>query len=147
MKLKHNMYTAFTIEPNTILAKKYCDEDTVFFISSNNLRKTDMLYIFLRFLGDKCDVTHTYNFEFNLYDFYMDYTIKKCLTGDVTSDLISSGLKLYGDLLNIISINEYYYSSENMIDEYLHKQSYNRIVLLNEYSLTEQPKYYIFEKE
>ena len=146
MKLKHNMYIAFTINPNTILAKKYCDEDTVFFISSD-LRKTDMVYIFLRFLGDKCDVTHTYNFEFNLYDFYMDYTIKKCLAGDVPSGLIGSGLKLYGDLLNIISINEYYSSSENMIDEYLHKQSYNRIVLLNEYSLTEQPKYYIFEKE
>ena len=94
MKLKHNKYIAFTIEPNTILAKKYCDEDTVFFISSN-LRKTDSLYIFLRFLGDKCDVTYTYNFEFNLYDFYMDYTIKKCLTGDVTSNLISSGLKLH----------------------------------------------------
>ena len=143
MKLKYNKYVEFTIEPNTILAKKYCDEDTVFFISSN-LRKTDVLYIFLRFLGDKCDVTHTYNF--NLYDFYMDYTVKKCLTGAVTSNLISSGLKLYGDLLNIISINEYS-SSENMIDEYLHKQSYKRIVLLNEYSLTEEPKYYIFEKE
>jgi hypothetical protein len=75
----------------------------------------------------------------------MDYTIKKFLTGDVTIDLISSGLKLYGDLLNIISINEYS-SSENMIDEYLHTQSYKRIVLLDEYSLTEEPKYYIFEK-
>jgi hypothetical protein len=145
MKLKHNMYVGFTINPNTILAKKYCDEDTVFFISSD-LRKTDTVYIFLRFLEDKCDVTYTYNFEFNLYDFYMDYTIKKFLTGDVTSDLISSGLKLYGDLLNIIAINEYS-SSENMIDEYLHKQLYKRIVLLNEYSLTEEPKYYIFEKE
>ena len=145
MKLKHNMYVEFTINPNTILAKKYCDENTAFFISSN-LRKTDSLYIFLRFLEDKCDVTHTYNFEFNLYDFYMDYTIKKCLTGIVSSGLVSSGLKLYGDLLNIISINEYS-SSEDMIDEYLHTQSYNRIVLLNEYSLTEQPKYYIFEKE
>ena len=145
MKLKHNMYVAFTINPNTILAKKYCDEDTVFFISSN-LRKTDIIYIFLRFLGDKCDVTHTYNFEFNLYDFYMDYTIKNCLTGAVTSDLISSGLKLYGDLLNIISINEYS-SSEDMIDEYLHKQLYKRIVLLNEYSLYAEPKYYIFETE
>lgn len=145
MKLKHNMYIAFTINPNTILAKKYCDEDTVFFISSN-LRKTDIVYIFLRFLGDKCDVTHTYTFEFNLYDFYRDYTIKKCLTGAVTSDLISSGLKLYGDLLNIISINEYS-SSENLIDEYLHAQSYKRIVLLNEYSSAEEPKYYIFEKE
>ncbi len=145
MKLKHNTYFALTINPNIILAKKYCDEDTVFFISSD-LRKTDMVYIFLRFLGDKCDVTHTYNFEFNLYDFYMDYTIKKCLTGAVTPDLISSGLKLYGNLLNIISINEYS-SSENMIDEYLHKQSYKRIVLLNEYSLYAEPKYYIFEKE
>lgn len=145
MKLKHNMYIEFTINPNTIFAKKYCDEDTVFFISSN-LRRTDMVCIFLRFLGDKCDVTHTYNLEFNLYDFYMDYTVKNCLTGDVPSNLISSGLKLYGDLLNIISINEYS-SSEHMIDEYLHKQSYKRIVLLNEYSLTEQPKYYIFEKE
>jgi hypothetical protein len=145
MKLKHNMYVEFTINPNTILAKKYCDEDTVFFISSD-LRKTDTVYIFLRFLEDKCDVTHTYNFEFNLYDFYMDYTIKKCLTGDVTSDLISSGLKLYKNFLNIISINEYS-SSEDMIDEYLHTQSYKRIVLLNEYSLTEEPKYYIFEKE
>ena len=146
MKLKHNMYVEFVIEPNTISAKKYCDEDTLFFISSS-LRKTDMVYIFLRFLGDKCDVTHTYNFEFNLYDFYMDYTIKKCLTGDVSSDLISLGLKLYNNLCNVIAINEYYSSSENMIDEYLHKQSYKRIVLLNEYSLTEQPKYYIFEKE
>ena len=145
MKLKHNMYVEFTINPNTILAKKYCDEDTAFFISSN-LRKTDSLYIFLRFLGDKCDIEHTYNFEFNLYDFYMDYTIKKCLTGTVTSNLIRSGLKLYGDLLNIISINEYS-SSENLIDEYLHKQSYKRIVLLNEYSLYAEPKYYIFEKE
>ena len=144
MKLKHNMYIAFTIEPNTILAKKYCDEDTVFFVSTD-LRKTDVVYIFLRFLGDKCDVTPSHNF--NLYDFYIDYTVKKCLTGAVTSDLISSGLKLYGDLLNIISINEYYSSSENMIDEYLHTQSYKRIVLLNEYSLTEEPKYYIFEKE
>jgi hypothetical protein len=143
MKLKHNMYVGFTINPNTILAKKYCDEDTVFFISSD-LRKTDTVYIFLRFLEDKCDVTHTYNF--NLYDFYMDYTIKKFLTGDVTVDLISSGLKLYKNFLNIISINEYS-SSENMIDEYLHTQSYKRIVLLNEYSLTEEPKYYIFEKE
>jgi hypothetical protein len=143
MKLKHNMYVGFTINPNTILAKKYCDEDTVFFISSD-LRKTDTVYIFLRFLEDKCDVTHTYNF--NLYDFYMDYTIKKFLTGDVTVDLISSGLKLYKNFLNIISINEYS-SSENMIDEYLHKQLYKRIVLLNEYSLTEEPKYYIFEKE
>ena len=145
MKLKHNMYVEFTINPNTILAKKYCDEDTVFFMSSN-LRKTDSLYIFLRFLGDKCDIGHTYNFEFNLYDFYMDYTIKKCLTGAVPPDLVSSGLKLYGDLLNIISINEYSFS-ENMIDEYLHKQSYKRIVFLNEYSLYAEPKYYIFEKE
>lgn len=144
MKLKHNEYIEFTVELDTILAKKYCDEDTVFFISSD-LRKTDTVYIFLRFLEDKCDVTHTYNFEFNLYDFYMDYTIKKFLTGDVTVDLISSGLKLYDDLLNIISINEYS-SSENMIDEYLHTQSYKRIVLLDEYSLTEEPKYYIFEK-
>lgn len=145
MKLKHNEYVEFIIAPNIISAKKYCDEDTLFFISSD-IRKTDMVYIFLRFLGDKCDVTHTYNFEFNLYDFYMDYTIKKCLAGVVPSDLVSSGLKLYGDLLNIISINEYS-SSENMIDEYLHKQLYKRIVLLNEYSLTEEPKYYIFEKE
>jgi hypothetical protein len=143
MKLKHNMYVGFTINPNTILAKKYCDEDTVFFISSD-LRKTDTVYIFLRFLEDKCDVTHTYNF--NLYDFYMDYTIKKFLTGDVTVDLISSGLKLYKNFLNIISINEYS-SSEDMIDEYLHTQPYKRIVLLDEYSLTEEPKYYIFEKE
>lgn len=142
MKLKHDEYVEFTINPNTISAKKYCDEDTLFFISSD-IRKTDMIYIFMRFLGDECDVTYTYNFEFN---FYMDYTVKKCLTGGVPSDLISSGLKLYGDLLNIISINEYS-SSENMIDEYLHKQSYKRIVLLNEYSLTEEPKYYIFEKE
>ena len=145
MKLKHDEYVEFVIEPNTISAKKYCDEDTVFFISSN-LRKTDMVYIFLRFLGDKCDVTHTYNLEFDFYDFYMDYTVKKCLTGAVTSNLISSGLKLYGDLCNVIAVNQYS-SSEDMIDEYLHKQSYNRIVLLNEYSLTEQPKYYIFEKE
>ena len=145
MKLKHNMYIAFTINPNTIFAKKYCDEDTVFFISSD-LRKTDLVYIFLRFLEYKCDVTYTYTFEFNLYDFYRDYTIKKCLTGAVTSDLISSGLKLYGDLFNIISVNEYS-SSEDMIDEYLHAQSYKRIVLLNEYSSTEEPKYYIFEKE
>ena len=146
MKLKHNKYVEFTINPNTILAKKYCDEDTIFFISSN-LRKTDAVYIFLRFLGDKCDVTHTYNLEFDFYDFYMDYTVKKCLTGAVTSNLISSGLKLYGDLCNVIAVNEYYSSSENMIDEYLHKQSYNRIVLLNEYSLYAEPKYYIFEKE
>jgi hypothetical protein len=145
MKLKHNMYVGFTINPNTILAKKYCDEDTVFFISSD-LRKTDTVYIFLRFLEDKCDVTHTYNFEFNICEFYMDYTIKKFLTGDVTVDLISSGLKLYKNFLNIISINEYS-SSENLIDEYLHTQSYKRIVLLDEYSLTEEPKYYIFEKE
>jgi hypothetical protein len=144
MKLKHNMYVGFTINPNTILAKKYCDEDTVFFISSD-LRKTDTVYIFLRFLEDKCDVTRTYNF-FNLHDFYMDYTVKKFLTGDVTVDLISSGLKLYKNFLNIISINEYS-SSENLIDEYLHTQSYKRIVLLDEYSLTEEPKYYIFEKE
>jgi hypothetical protein len=143
MKLKHNMYVGFTINPNTILAKKYCDEDTVFFISTD-LRKTDTVYIFLRFLGDKCDVTHTYNF--NLYDFYMDYTIKKYLTGDVTSNVISSGLKLYNDLCNVIAVNQYS-SSEDMIDEYLHKQLYKRIVLLNEYSLTEEPKYYIFEKE
>lgn len=145
MKLKHDEYVEFTIEPNTISAKKYCDEDTLFFISSD-IRKTDMVYIFLQFLGNKCDITHTYNFEFNLYDFYMDYTIKKCLASAVPSDLVSSGLKLYGDLLNIISINEYS-SSENMIDEYLHNQSYKRIILLNEYSLTEEPKYYIFEKE
>lgn len=145
MQLKHNKYIEFTINPNTISAKKYCDEDTAFFISSD-IRKTDMVYIFLQFLGNKCDITHTYNFEFNLYDFYMDYTIKKCLAGAVPSDLVSSGLKLYGDLLNIISINEYS-SSENMIDEYLHNQSYKRIILLNEYSLTEEPKYYIFEKE
>ena len=46
MKLKHNMYVAFTINPDTILAKKYCDEDTVFFISSD-LRRTDTgIYIF-----------------------------------------------------------------------------------------------------
>ena len=146
MKLKHNMYIAFTIKPNTIFAEKYCDEDTLFFISSN-LRKTDTVYIFLRFLGDKCDVTHTYNFEFNLYDFYMDYTIKDYLTGAVPSELVSSGLKLYGDLLDLIFINEYYSSSENLIDEYLHKQSYKRIVLLNEYSSYAEPKYYIFEKE
>jgi hypothetical protein len=76
----------------------------------------------------------------------MDYTIKKFLTGDVTVDLISSGLKLYKNFLNIISINEYS-SSEDMIDEYLHTQPYKRIVLLDEYSLTEEPKYYIFEKE
>ena len=145
MKLKHDEYVEFVIEPNTISAKKYCDEDTVFFISSS-LRKTDMIYIFLRFLGDKCDVTHTYNLEFDFYDFYMDYTVKKCLTGAVTSNLISSGLKLYNNLYNVIAVNQYS-SSEDMIDEYLHKQSYNRIVLLNEYSLTEQPKYYIFEKE
>ena len=146
MKLKHNMYVEFVIEPNIISAKKYCDEDTVFFISSD-LRKTDIVYIFLRFLGSKCDITNTFSFNYsNFYNFYMDYTVKKCLTGAVTSDLISSGLKLYGDLLNIISINECS-SSEDMIDEYLHTQSYNRIVLLNEYSLTEQPKYYIFEKE
>lgn len=118
-----------------------------YFLCLSDLRKTDSLYIFLRFLGDKCDVTHTYNFEFNLYDFYMDYTIKKCLTGAVTSDLISPGLKLHDDLLNIISINEYYSSENLMIDEYLHTQLYKRIVLLNEYSLTEEPKYYIFEKE
>ena len=141
MQLKHNRYIEFIVEPNTIFAEKYCDEDTAFFISSN-LRKTDSLYIFLRFLGDKCDVTHTYNFD----DFYMDYTIKKCLTGIVSSDLVSSGLKLYDNLLNIITINEYS-SSKDMINEYLHNQSYKRIVLLNEYSLTEQPKYYIFEKE
>lgn len=141
MKLKHNKYIAFTIKPNTIFAKKYCDEDTVFFMSTD-LRKTDGLYIFLRFLGDKCDVTHSYNFN----DFYMDYTIKKCLTGDVTSNVISSGLKLYNDLCNIIAVNQYF-SSENMIDEYLHTQSYKRIVLLDEYSLYAEPKYYIFEKE
>ena len=141
MKLKHNMYVEFTIKPNTILAKKYCDDDTLFFISSNS-RKTEMLYIFLRFLGNKCDITNKFNFD----DFYIDYTIKNCLTGDVPSDLISSGLKLYNDLCNVIAINEYY-SSEDMIDEYLHKQLYKRIVLLNEYSLTEEPKYYIFEKE
>jgi hypothetical protein len=64
----------------------------------------------------------------------------------VPSDLISSGLKLYNNFLNIIAIVEYY-SSEDMIDEYLHNQSYKRIILLNEYSLTEEPKYYIFEKE
>lgn len=145
MKLKHDEYVEFIIAPNTISAKKYCDEDTLFFISSD-IRKTDMVYIFLRFLGDKCDVTHTYNFEFNLYDFYMDYTIKKCLAGVVPSDLVSSGLKLYRDLCNIIAVNQYS-SSKNMIDEYLHKQLYKRIVLLNEYSLTEEPKYYIFEKE
>ncbi len=146
MKLKHNMYVEFVIEPNIISAKKYCDEDTLFFISSD-IRRTDMVYIFLRFLGSKCDITNTFSFNYsNFYNFYMDYTVKKCLTGAVTSDLISSGLKLYGDLLNIISINECS-SSENLIDEYLHTQSYKRIVLLNEYSLTEQPKYYIFEKE
>ena len=145
MKLKHNMYVEFVIEPNTISAKKYCDEDTLFFISSS-LRKTDAVYIFLQFLGNKCDIEHTYNFEFNLYDFYMDYTIKKCLTGDISSDLISLGLKLYNNLCNVIAVNQYS-STKNMIDEYLHKQSYKRIVLLNEYSLTEQPKYYIFEKE
>lgn len=104
-----------------------------------------MVYIFLRFLGDKCDVTNASSFDDS--NFYMDYTIKKCLIGDVSSDLISLGLKLYNNLCNVIAINEYYSSSENMIDEYLHKQSYKRIVLLNEYSLTEQPKYYIFEKE
>ena len=145
MQLKHNKYIEFTINPNTISAKKYCDEDTLFFISSD-LRKTDMVYIFLRFLGSKCDIEHTYNFEFNLYDFYMDYTIKNCLTGDVPSGLISLGLKLYNNFLNKIAIVEYY-SSEDMIDEYLHNQSYKRIILLNEYSLTEEPKYYIFEKE
>ena len=145
MQLKHNKYIEFTINPNTISAKKYCDEDTAFFISSN-LRKTDRVYIFLRFLGNKCDIEHTYNFEFNLYDFYMDYTIKNCLTGDVPSGLISLGLKLYNNFLNKIAIVEYY-SSEDMIDEYLHNQSYKRIILLNEYSLTEEPKYYIFEKE
>ena len=59
---------------------------------------------------------------------------------------VEGGLKLYNDLCNVIAVNQYS-SSENMIDEYLHKQSYKRIVLLNEYLLTEQPKYYIFEKE
>ena len=146
MQLKHNKYIEFTINPNTISAKKYCDEDTLFFISSD-LRKTDMVYIFLRFLGSKCDVTNTFNFnDFNFDDFYMDYTIKNCLTGDVPSGLISLGLKLYNDLCNVIAVNQYS-SSENMIDEYLHNQSYKRIILLNEYSLTEEPKYYIFEKE
>lgn len=143
MKLKHNMYVEFVIEPNTISAKKYCDEDTLFFISSS-LRKTDMVYIFLQFLRDKCDVTNASSFDDS--NFYMDYTIKKCLTGDVSSDLISLGLKLYNNLCNVIAVNQYS-STKNMIDEYLHKQSYKRIVLLNEYSLTEQPKYYIFEKE
>lgn len=146
MKLKYDEYVEFTIEPNTISAKKYCDEDTLFFISSD-IRKTDMVYIFLQFLGSKCDIINVFSFnDFNFYDFYMDYTIKNCLTGDVPSDLISSGLKLYGDLCNIIAVNQYS-SSKNMIDEYLHKQLYKRIVLLNEYSLTEEPKYYIFEKE
>lgn len=146
MQLKHNKYIEFTINPNTISAKKYCDEDTAFFISSN-LRKTDRVYIFLRFLGNKCDITNASSFDYsNFDDFYIDYTIKNCLTGDVPSDLISSGLKLYNNFLNIIAIVEYY-SSEDMIDEYLHNQSYKRIVLLNEYSLTEEPKYYIFEKE
>ena len=128
MKLKHNMYIAFTINPNTILAKKYCDEDTVFFISSN-LRKTDILYIFLRFLGDKCDVTNASSFEFNLYDFYMDYTVKKCLAGAVTSDLISSGLKLYNNLLVV------YIITENKTMFYIYG-IYNNNIIIHVFSFT-----------
>ena len=124
MKLKHDEYIEFTIEPNIITTKKYCDDDTLFFISSN-LRKTDIVYIFLQFLGNKCDITNVSSFDDS--NFYIDYTIKKCLTGDVQSDLISLGLKLYNNLCNVIAVNQYS-SSENLIDEYLHKQSYKTII-------------------